>query len=138
MMIISDGLPMKAETPPDTAAQPNRCADDSGWSELLVSNRSMNLLVPNWLAVMGAMLPALICGGGGGGGHGRRSAPAAYERLPVTAPPRAPLPPRPCRRSHGAPNWQVRREQAGLPGAARAPPASRASRGGAGLTPRPL
>jgi hypothetical protein len=63
MMIISEGLPMKADTPPETAAHENRCADDRGWSELPLRKRSMALLVPNWLAVMGAMLPALICGG---------------------------------------------------------------------------
>ncbi len=62
MMINSVGEATKADTPPAAAAHPNLVMLDSSSPLCLASSVcSKNLFVPNWVAVMGAMLHALIC-----------------------------------------------------------------------------
>jgi hypothetical protein len=62
MMMSSVGDAMSADAAPATAAQPKRLTELSGSPpERASSCFSMKRLVPNWLAVMGAMLQQLIC-----------------------------------------------------------------------------
>lgn len=58
----SVGDATSADTVPATAAQPKRPHDESSPPLRCISSRSIARFVPNWLAVMGAMLPQLICG----------------------------------------------------------------------------